>query len=511
MQEVLILVLLGMGFVSFIPVMGMIRNNDNKKYRCLKYLINVAFVWTILIFIERLSSNITIIYYAHMLGYPLKFLLAATMVCTIFNYVEKKMPKWVLYVLGLLFFVEFLIGVTNRETQFLLEAKPSTITGFADLYTSLNGPIFIYHLLLTYFTLLVGVGYLFAFLAKHKNVRQYRAITQTMAISVVVVILFNALQLLVVDTNVDLTYVSLIVVSFALYQVIYRQDMVFNLKSSGRGEILSNMREMYILTDSNKIVIEVSELLQQKYQLLEMEYVGKSLDDLIKDLEKNVIFYKEYNVDGDESVGKDHFHLREKKFTLKGMNDFGYMILLYDETQVFGLLRELNKMSNYDNMTGLNNRNYIEHKLEGISSTKSMGVISLDLNGLKANNDYLGHERGDFLLKGLANVMKEVLKDVENRDMARIGGDEFLVILNKTTLEDAIEIKNKVLEQCFNIDLEQFISVSVGVAYDENGSSSIYQLIQEADKDMYEMKKGTSTEYSKKIVAYAQKMDKYIR
>jgi len=95
--------------------------------------------------------------------------------------------------------------------------------------------------------------------------------------------------------------------------------------------------------------------------------------------------------------------------------------------------------------------------------------------------------------------------------MARIGGDEFLVILNKTTLEDAIEIKNKVLEQCFNIDLEQFISVSVGVAYDENGSSSIYQLIQEADKDMYEMKKGTSTEYSKKIVAYAQKMDKYIR
>lgn len=75
------------------------------------------------------------------------------------------------------------------------------------------------------------------------------------------------------------------------------------------------------------------------------------------------------------------------------MNDYGYIILLYDETKVFGLLRDLNRLSNYDNMTGLNNRNYIENKLNKIENEKDLGIISLDLNGLKVNNDYLGHER----------------------------------------------------------------------------------------------------------------------
>jgi len=193
------------------------------------------------------------------------------------------------------------------------------------------------------------------------------------------------------------------------------------------------------------------------------------------------------------------------------MNEYGYMILMYDETQVFNLLRELNKLSNYDNMTGLHNRNYIEGKITKHTNTTNIGVISLDLNGLKANNDYLGHERGDYLLKNLANKMKQVMTQYPEAEMARIGGDEFLIILDNTKKEILESIRQELLGLCFNESLIEKISVSIGLAHGDNTNKNIYELIQEADADMYKMKKQTSQEYSKEVVLYATKNDKFIR
>lgn len=286
--------------------------------------------------------------------------------------------------------------------------------------------------------------------------------------------------------------------------------MVFNIRTSGRSGILSNMREMYIITDSNHSVVEISNLLLTNYNISTEEYTGKQLKLLISKLEENVSFYKEYTVDFEDNVEKKHFHLREKKFKLVGMNDYGYMILLYDETKVFGLLRDLNRLSNYDNMTGLNNRNYIENKLDKLNIETNVGVVSLDLNGLKANNDYLGHERGDYLLKSLADKMKFVMSNYENKDIARVGGDEFLIVLYNTTIETVLTIKKEILVECESDDLKQFVSVSIGTAFSSN-CTSVFQLIKEADESMYAMKKMTSKQYSKSIVEYAKKQDKFIR
>jgi len=193
------------------------------------------------------------------------------------------------------------------------------------------------------------------------------------------------------------------------------------------------------------------------------------------------------------------------------MNEHGYMILLYDETKVFNLLRELNKLSNYDNMTGLHNRNFIEDKIKKYTTTENTGVISLDLNGLKANNDYLGHERGDYLLKQLSNKMKQVMSNYDNADLARIGGDEFLIIMNDTKLEVLEEIRKELLDLCYDEDIIEKISVSIGIAFGENEEVNIFELIQNADIDMYNMKKKTSESYSKEVVLYATKNDEYIR
>lgn len=505
------LLLISVGFLSFVPVIQLFRTSRNLKYRCLKFLVNATFTWTILIFIERFVSDVNVVYYAHMLGYPLKFLMSAFMLCTIYNYVERKLKKWQIGILGVLFAGEYLLAITNVQTRYILNLIPSEMLSYETLYQVDNGPFFIYHLVLTYLVLLIAIVYLVVFLRQHKDVRHYKSVSRTMIYSVIIVLSFNAIQILALKSTVDLTYVSLVIVTYALYRVIYHKDMIFNLKTSGRGEILSNMREMYIITDYDKRVVEVSDLLKNKYKVNVEDFEGKKIEQLLETLSESIVFYEEYDVDQDVNPEKDHFHLREKKFTLKGMNEYGYMMLMYDETQVFKLLRELNKLSNYDNMTGLHNRNYIENKLQSYQSTNEIGIISLDLNGLKANNDYLGHERGDFLLRTLAIKMKEVMMNYPNKEMARIGGDEFLIVVEKTTKEELSTIRKQILDLCKSENIVDKISVSIGIAFSNDSSDNVYTLIQEADKDMYSMKQKTSKEYSIEIVKYATNKDTYIR
>jgi len=346
---------------------------------------------------------------------------------------------------------------------------------------------------------------------KQRGVRQYREVTRMMAISVLLVLLFNATQLFVRDLNVNLTYISLVIVAYVLYDVIFRKDMVFNLRASGRSEILANMREMYILTDSDRKIIEISPLLLEKYKLSYEEVISQPFDIVAKKIADRVTLYSDYNMNEDGYEGKDHYHLREKEFKLKGMNESGNMILLYDETQVYLLLRELNKLSNYDSMTGLNNRNYIENKLKMIENTKHVGVLSLDLNGLKINNDYLGHERGDYLLKSIADRLRQIFNDIPHKDIGRIGGDEFLVIVYDTSIELLEQKKHELLALCDHKDIEKTISVSIGLVYDSEGNNSIYNLIQRADVQMYEMKSNVSKAYKDALIEYIKLHDKYIR
>lgn len=512
MNFILELILIGVGFLSLIPVIYLFNTPKNMKYRCLKFLVNSTFLWTVLIFVERISENSNIIYYSHMLGYPLKFLMASFLLCTISNYIEKKLPKLVIVLLSVLFVLEYGIAITNEKTKYILDLTPSQVISFDSLYTADNGKLFIIHLLLTYSVLLISIIYLTIFLRKKRSIRHYQSVSRTMTYSVIIVLIFNVLQITVLNSNIDLTYISLVVVTYMLYQVIYRKDMIFNLKTSGRGEILSNMREIYVLTDHDKRVVEISKVLQDKYNVDIRLFEGKPFELLLEELKKNIVVYEEYDIDNNkDNANKDHYHLREKKFSLNRMNEHGFMILLYDETQVFSLLRELNKLSNYDNMTGLNNRNYIENKIKKYEKSETVGIISLDLNGLKANNDYLGHERGDFLLKKLAEIMKEVMSKYEDSEMARIGGDEFLIILNNTTEQTLKVIRKELLDLCFSDDIIEKVSVSIGIAHGSNGNKSIYDIIQSADVDMYRMKQLSSKEYSKEVVLYATKKDKYIR
>ncbi|MBF0553944.1 MAG: diguanylate cyclase [Nitrospirae bacterium] len=151
---------------------------------------------------------------------------------------------------------------------------------------------------------------------------------------------------------------------------------------------------------------------------------------------------------------------------------------------------KLKYRSTHDSMTGLYNRAYFDAELERIAQGRLFPVsfIVADLDGLKRVNDSIGHEAGDRLIKGAAEVLKMAFRGSDV--VARTGGDEFLIILNMTDEELAVKSigRIRIHQTEYNEKNDGLpVSISLGAAT-AHSAGDIEPAIKEADKRMYEDK-----------------------
>lgn len=157
---------------------------------------------------------------------------------------------------------------------------------------------------------------------------------------------------------------------------------------------------------------------------------------------------------------------------------------------------ELDYQAHHDPLTGLPNRTLFENRLQAVLtcgqlSNRQGAVLFLDLDRFKHINDSLGHPVGDLLLKGIAQRLKEQVRDVDT--VARLGGDEFIILLpGLHKPSDASTIANKLLA-CFNAPFqagehEFFTSASIGISLYPHDGSDVATLIRNADAAMYRSK-----------------------
>lgn len=157
----------------------------------------------------------------------------------------------------------------------------------------------------------------------------------------------------------------------------------------------------------------------------------------------------------------------------------------------------------HDNITGLCNRTCFEREINRNDNNHKTGLIVLDIDGLKLVNDTLGHQEGDNLLKTSACILKDAFP--KNSLIARIGGDEFCVIIKHTTeIEMHKDLKsiNKAVEEYNLTDPLMPLSISSGLAYSD-GTRSMIQLFKEAEERMnYEKLLHNQSTRSRIIVAF---------
>lgn len=170
----------------------------------------------------------------------------------------------------------------------------------------------------------------------------------------------------------------------------------------------------------------------------------------------------------------------------------GHFIIcsLRDASAVQEREMQLERLSTTDPMTELYNRGYFDAELLRVQVGRrmSVGIIVADIDGLKPVNDRFGHSAGDTMIRRTATVLRSVFR-VEDI-VARIGGDEFAVLLPHVTrgeLLAAVERTREALRVHNEVALGRQLKLSVGGAWTDE-SSTVREVFMRADAAMYRNK-----------------------
>lgn len=194
--------------------------------------------------------------------------------------------------------------------------------------------------------------------------------------------------------------------------------------------------------------------------------------------------------------------IRHIEFRMASMVDLN-IVIFTDITERKMAENEIRYISFHDKLTGLYNRAYLEEEMQRLDTSRQLplSVVMVDLNGLKLVNDTYGHSTGDRMLKEAAVLIRNSCR---KEDLAaRWGGDEFVILLPKTTEEKAWSLCSRITKGCQDLFVEDVpLSMALGAAVKCDHGTDLATVIREAEDVMYK-KKLTESRSAKNAVLSA--------
>lgn len=248
------------------------------------------------------------------------------------------------------------------------------------------------------------------------------------------------------------------------------------------------------------------QVISQNFRKIKNKFNINKLEDFINHVEEKDNVFKKLELlcknrlnSIDEIVtlnlsGKKYYFRVEAKFIKTKKLIIGICANITEEIK---RQEEISFLAYHDPLTGLVNRTFLQEELKTLTSiadrnNKKIALIFIDLDNFKFINDTFGHEMGDKLLIEIANRLKH---SIRKSDIAsRIGGDEFILVLNNINSKQEVEKK---IEEIMNIltkpiiidDNKLEVTFSAGIAVYPDDTTDISELLQFADIAMYDAKK----------------------
>lgn len=167
---------------------------------------------------------------------------------------------------------------------------------------------------------------------------------------------------------------------------------------------------------------------------------------------------------------------------------------IIDESFEQSRLKEIEFLGFRDYLTGLYNRRFFQEEMARLDTQRNhpIGLIMADVNGLKLVNDAFGHHHGDNLIKAAASVIDSTCRSDDI--VARIGGDEFAIILPNTDAKEVDKMMTRLKRSTKNCKIGEIdLSISFGAATKKLPEESFEKLFNKAEDQMYKEKLITST------------------
>lgn len=254
--------------------------------------------------------------------------------------------------------------------------------------------------------------------------------------------------------------------------------------------IILNKKLSEIVVDTNKLgfkefyfnIIPKAKIKYELYiQELDRWFIINVFTDMSNSKEYMIIYYV------------DVTHIKQKNLLTPYYNNNNNILYLKDKDRL--LFK--------DKLTELYNKYFFDEELSRLDTKRQLPIslIMGDINGLKLINDAFGHSMGDSVLKKAAEIMINSFR--EEDIISRVGGDEFVILLPKTTEKVALEIINRIKRKCENNPLDYLkINISFGVATKTSIEEDINKIYKKAEDRMYFNKIKESKEAKLSMISF---------
>lgn len=283
---------------------------------------------------------------------------------------------------------------------------------------------------------------------------------------------------------------------------IEKQNLYITLESIGDGVISTDSRGNITLI--NKVAEKLTGWTQQEAHGRPFEEVFHIIDEFTGELRENPIQLvlttrKTIELGNHTALISKHGVRIPVEDTAAPIIDgtgnvVGVVVVFRDFTDKREKQREIVYLSYHDQLTGLYNRRFFEEEKKRLDTPRNLPItlVMADVNGLKLTNDAFGHRVGDELLRKAGEVMK---KECRADDIiARIGGDEFCILLPKTSTEEAEGIVRRIRKAIAKEKVgNAVLSISFGWDTKQEPDEDMDMVFKKAEDEMYRYKLSESS------------------
>lgn len=261
--------------------------------------------------------------------------------------------------------------------------------------------------------------------------------------------------------------------------------------------LVENANDAMLFIDKMGNILETNDTATKTFGYTYNEFRSMNVIDLINTKQQAYIT-KQIEMAKEKPIVFETIHYR-KDGTSIPVEVSLQSTFLSDKRIILGILRDITEQKNkekeihylsyHDQLTGLYNRRFFEEEWRRLDTERNlpMTLVMTDVNGLKLTNDAFGHKAGDLLLEKLANIIKKQCRSDEL--IARIGGDEFVLLLPRTNEKEAEVIVRRISAaiEKENIDTAT-LWVSMGFAVKQAIEEDLNQIFKRAEDSMHEHK-----------------------